>query len=75
MSDAPSPRTGADVAKAAADPAAALIALLVAMAGYTGLVARLGLTADDVAMICGYLLAGAAALRSYFARKGGDAAT
>ena len=61
---------GAGVAKAAADPVAAVLAALVAIAGSTGLIAKMGLTADDVAMVCGYALAVAASLRSYLARGG-----
>lgn len=63
-------RSGAEIVKASADPVAAVLAGIVAIAGSTGLVARLGLTADDVAMICGYVLAAAAAIRSWGSRGG-----
>lgn len=56
------------------DPVAALVASVVALLGASSLVSRLGLTADDVALLGGLVLAIAATVRVYLARRAGEAA-
>lgn len=58
-----------DKLKASADPLAAIIANLIGVLGVLGLLSKWGMTADQAAMIGGFVLGIAAAIRTIYNRQ------